>query len=526
MLTRVLAVLCGGDLALLDDFLLAFPTHAEFRPALAAFGTLEVLAGFLATRYLGDFARLRAELDKLGVGTLKRMVAGAGKRRASVAAAVDKARATIDRLLPAIAAAEPVVLVNARTARRALDARWALVSEFPTDRDLREVVVAIKTAQEAATLAGRGGADPVAPAAQAAWTGERRAARARVDDLRRRIVDARAKAGSDADLKPVTSALVPVIEGLKQLDAGGIDASYLAHVNTLIDKLSRKLGGLEAAHARKRERAEVLLEGPFDVLGDALPNGDVALREALRTAPVQVSDEDLTALETRLPALAGAYLFVEDLRVTLRVRLDALYGKAKAAQFLQQLAQLDAQCKDKDWVQLRRKLEALNHTVAAFETELAASAAATVAANAQAVALQAQRVREDADALAWGKVQFDRNPILAQVWAKTHLNRQQATENASIPGTHSWAAVKQAITVWEAAGAGSGVVSHVHVAGGRPQAKWEKDAARQVAQANFICTWRGVVVDIHVTVEIRSFLANGTWKREKLPDALKPYAPG
>lgn len=130
--------------------------------------------------------------------------------------------------------------------------------------------------------------------------------------------------------------------------------------------------------------------------------------------------------------------------------------------------------------------------------------AALEAANAFHAAVN-RTATEDEAAKNYGNGRFT-SGILADIWKAVLRVRGDNPPNGSIAGVRSLSDVEAAIKTWRGTSA-SGVLTNFHVPGGRPQAKWQKNFVRHEIQANFCVRWRGQNVNIHVTVDPKSYFA-------------------
>lgn len=133
-------------------------------------------------------------------------------------------------------------------------------------------------------------------------------------------------------------------------------------------------------------------------------------------------------------------------------------------------------------------------------------AQAQAVASQQFAALLSATEMEDQAATQYGDHHFSAG-LVQRVWAEAKKKYRDNPPNGSVAGVHSLSDVEAALAVWKKPA--NGVLSNFHMPGrdgGRPQAKWEKDFTRPVVEANFCVRWRSQRVNVHVTVEPRSFV--------------------
>jgi hypothetical protein len=133
---------------------------------------------------------------------------------------------------------------------------------------------------------------------------------------------------------------------------------------------------------------------------------------------------------------------------------------------------------------------------------------------ADKAALKAKKDLEDAqakpmkDAIAWGNGIFTSGTIGA-VWGATVTSLQDKGLE-SVPGEFTVTQALQLVPLWTNRSGGNinsgGILSNLHVPGGRPQPKWVNHSIpRDEIQINFCAYFRNRKTNIHVTVEPNSY---------------------
>lgn len=240
-----------------------------------------------------------------------------------------------------------------------------------------------------------------------------------------------------------------------------------------------------------------------ELLGDRSLDGLLGAREALN---------DLEALLAKAETELRNEQIARSVKGGLSGNIEPILGVEKEklddAQRKRQKALRDAWNKlrtdtdREDWDAAARAAVQVKLALQAYET------AERQASDQQREKNEATRAKSNAEeaananACAWGDMMFA-SGLIGSVWTATKKLRKDGG-NGGVGGVYSMNEVQAAIDQWF--GGYGDVLVNLHVpGGGTPECKWEKDYTRPTVECNFVCTWNGRKINIHVTVDPASF---------------------